>query len=140
MDQTLSLGWAAGEARARRRTYRGVLAFNLACHIALILLALVSPDALSKIFGFPEPIDRDWVRAWAATLLLVTVLYYPGWHDPVRWRWGAVIGIIGRFWMASVFFLLGGAFWWFAAFDATFGVILAILYFRLFRAELMSRP
>jgi hypothetical protein len=66
---------------------------------------------------------------------------------PSRIRWPNIIGILGRFGMGFLFLLiglLGGAmlrgYLWFALFDLAFAVTLATLYFRLFEAQIMSRP
>lgn len=140
MDQTLSLGWTESEARSRRSSYRRILGLNLALQAVLALFALVAPGTLSHILDLPDPDPSGWLRAWGGLLLLVTALYVPGLLEPVQWRWGNVVGIAGRLPMAFLYLLLGDGFLWLALFEAAFGLLLAILYFRLFTAELMSRP
>ena len=140
MDQTLSLGWMQAQARSRCLTYQRVLALNLILQAVLALFAIISPATLSELIGLPDPIPSGWLRVWAGMLLLVTALYIPGLLDPVRWRWGNVAGIVGRFGMAILYLFLGGPFLWFALFDAAFALLLSFLYFGLFEAELMSRP
>src|SRR5271170_3431637 len=51
-----------------------------------------------------------------------------------------IMGIIGRIWMATVWFFVGGGFFWFGAFDLFFAILLAWLFYRYCVAELMSRP
>jgi hypothetical protein len=58
----------------------------------------------------------------------------------VRWRWGNVVGIVGRFVMAVLYLFLGGPFLLLALFEAAFALLLSVLYLNLFKAELMSRP
>jgi hypothetical protein len=36
--------------------------------------------------------------------------------------------------------VIGGGLIWFGLFDLFFGILLAVLYYRVFEAELMSRP
>ena len=76
----------------------------------------------------------------ALTLLLVIAL-------ALRVRWPNIVGILGRAATAGLFLALGlcgGAalrgFLWLALLDGAFAFALAVSYFRLFRAEIMSRP
>jgi Na+-driven multidrug efflux pump len=145
MDQTLSLGWTQAEARSRKDTYKRVLAVSLVVQAVIALLAILFPATLSHLLGLPSATPSGWLRAWGVTLLLVTLLYFPGYTDPVRVRWPNVIGILGRVGTALLFLLLGlGAglrgFLWLALIDGVFAAALVVTYFRLFRAELMSRP
>ena len=140
MDQTLSLGWMQTQARSRRVTYKRALALNLILYVVLALFAIISPATLSELIGLPDPLPSGWLRAWAGMLLLVTALYIPGLIDPVRWRWGNIVGIAARFVMAVLYLFLGGPFLVFALFDAAFALLLGVLYFNLFEAELMSSP
>lgn len=147
MDRTLSLGWTQARAASRRAVYKRVLRVNLVLHVAIGLFAITAPAALSRLVGLPEPDPTGWLRAWGGMLVLVTLLYFPGLRDPVRTRWPNVVGILGRLGMAILFLIValaGGlalrGFLWFALFDFVFAVALVVLYFRLFEAELMSRP
>jgi hypothetical protein len=140
MDQTLSLGWMQAQARSRRVTYQRALALSLILYVVLSLFAIISPATLSELIGLPDPIPSGWLRAWAGILLLVAALYIPGLLDPVRWRWGNVVGIVGRFVMAVLYLFLGGPFLLLALFEAAFALLLSVLYLNLFKAELMSRP
>ena len=140
MDQTLALGWTRRQAAARRIRYQWVLGVNLGLYVLLALFALIAPTAFSRLFGLPLPVPSAWLRAWAGLLIMLSLLYLPALLSPLRWRWGNVIGIVGRFGMAIIYLFLGGGFLWFALFDIAFAVALFILYLRLATAELMSRP
>ncbi|WP_439576731.1 hypothetical protein [Elioraea sp.] len=145
MDQTLSLGWTQAEARSRRTAYQRVLASNLVLQAAIALFAILFPATLSHLVGLPAAYPSSWMRAWGAMLLLATLLYLPGYFDPVRVRWPNVIGIVGRAGMALLFLLIAlcaglRGFLWLALLDGAFAAALVLTYFRLFRAELMSRP
>lgn len=145
MDQTLSLGWTQAEARSRKDTYKRVLVVSLIVQAVIALLAILFPGTLSHLLGLPSATPSGWLRAWGAMLLLVTLLYLPGYIDPVRVRWPNVIGILGRVGTALLFLLLGlgtglRGFLWLALIDGAFATALVVTYFRLFRAELMSRP
>lgn len=140
MDQTLTLGWTRAEAVSRRSAYRRILGVNLVLHVVIALTMICVPSTLAEIVGMAAPQPTGWLRALGGMLLLATILYVPGYLDPVRVRSPNVIGIAGRFAMALLYLLLGGGFLWFALFDAVFAVLLTLAYLRLIRAEVMSRP
>ncbi|MCL4801736.1 MAG: hypothetical protein KJ025_19245 [Burkholderiales bacterium] len=145
MTQTLSLGWTQAEARSRRSSYRRLLAVNLVLTALVALLAIVSPATLAHLLGLPAATPSAWPRAWGGMVLLAVLLYLPGWFEPVRARWANVVGIAGRGGMALLYLLVAlcgdvRGFLWLALYDGGFAAALAVGYFRLFRAELMSRP
>lgn len=145
MTQTLSLGWTQAEARSRRASYRRLLAVNLVLTALVALLAIVSPATLAHLLGLPAAFPSAWPRAWGGMVLLAVLLYLPGWFEPVRARWANVVGIAGRGGMALLYLLVAlcgdvRGFLWLALYDGAFAAALAVSYFRLFRAELMSRP
>jgi len=140
VDQTLTLGWTRQEAAARRRVYQRALWLALGLEILLGLYALLAPASLSALLGLPSPRPEGWVRIWGALLLFAAALHVPGVLDPVRRRWASLVGISGRFALAVLYAILSGGFLWLALIEAGLGFLLAILYFSLFKAELMSRP
>jgi hypothetical protein len=135
-----SIGWNDVQVRARRTTYQTVLGLNMLLHLGIGLACMFVPGMVSSFFGLPAPTPSGWIRGWGATLILVTALYIPGLQDPVRYRAPNIIGLLGRVWMASVWFVVGGGFFWFGLFDASFAVILTWLYFRFCSAYIMSHP
>jgi hypothetical protein len=140
MTDALTIGWNAARVEVTRTTYRRVLGMNLILHLLIGLACLFFPHWVADVFDLPGPIPTGWTRGWGATLILVTALYVPGWYDPAVIRGSNLIGILGRFWMGTVWLLIGGGFLWFALFDYFFFVVLALLYWRFLRATLMSRP
>jgi len=140
VDQTLSLGWSQGEANSRRTSYQRALRLALFLDAALALYALLAPTSFSALLRLPAPQTSGWVSAWGGLLLITAALHIPGLLDPVRRRWANLVGIAGRFLLTLLYLLLGGGFLWLALLQAGLGLTLAILYFGLFRAELMSRP
>jgi hypothetical protein len=139
-DETLTIGWNAAQIDRSKITYRVVLGLNLVLHVLIGLFCIAYPAGISDFIGLPDPIPEGWARAWGAMLILVTALYVPGWLDPDIRRAPNIIGILGRYWMGTIWVLCGGGFLWFAAFDYFFGFALALLYWRFFRSTLMSRP
>ncbi len=144
MDQTLAIGWTRNEAAARLADFRRILGANLALQVVIGVTAIAAPHWLATQLGLDEPAQPGWVCAWGGMLLLVTVLYVPGWLQPVRKRVSNVAGILGRIGLAVLYLIMGLAlakgFLWLAGFDFVFAVVLAALFLRLGRAELMARP
>lgn len=133
------------KAKTRRSTYQKVLGFNMLLHLGIGLLCMFAPHFVSQTVGLPPPVPTGWIRGWGATLILVTALYIPGLQDPLRSRAPNIIGILGRVWMATVwfsvwYFLEESGFFWFGLFDLAFAIILAWLYYRYSIAEPRSRP
>ena len=139
-EGALSIGWNEVQVRQMRTTYQTVLGLNMLLHLGIGLACMFIPGMVSSFFGLPQPVPSGWIRGWGATLILVTALYIPGLQDPVRSRAPNIIGILGRIWMASVWFVVGGGLVWFGVFDATFALILAVLYFRFCSTYVMSHP
>lgn len=140
MDDSLSIGWCQDRARSRRRVYQRLLGFNMFLHVVVGLLCMFAPYFVSETVGLPRPEPTGWIRGWGATLILVTALYIPGLRSPDRARYPNVAGILGRIWMATTWFVIGGNFFWLGLFDAVFAALIAFFYYRLAIAELQSRP
>lgn len=139
-DQTLTLGWTQAQAAKALRSYRLVLGFNMAVHVLIGLSCILCPGWVADMAGLPEAMPVGWERGWGATLLLVTLLYVPGWLSPLVARAPNLIGIAGRLWMAVIWLICGGGFLWFALFDGFFCVVLGLLYRRLLTTHLMTHP
>jgi len=140
VTDTLTIGWTTTRVTESRALYRRVLGLNLILHVFIGLACLFFPHWVADMVGLPGPIPAGWTQAWGGMLILITALYVPGWLDPLVNRAPNLIGILGRFWMGTVWTFCGGAFLWFAAFDYLFAVIIAVLYLRLLRSSLMARP
>jgi hypothetical protein len=139
MTNELRLGWTRQKAVAAADAYRRLLAFNLVLQVVLGLTALTMPDRLSSWLGLAAD-ATGWLRAWGFWQIAAILFYVPGWLDPVDRRWPNLVGVPLRLASAVLFAFLGGGFLWLALFDAVFALALAHVYWRLLRAELMSRP
>src|SRR5262245_62045845 len=139
-DQTLSLSWTRHDADARTGTYRRSLYIVLSAETLMGLYALLAPSSFSALLGILPPVPGGWVRGWGFLFLFATAFQVPGVMDPVRRRWANVVGIGARFLSALLYILLAGGFLWLALVEFAAGILLALLYFQLFMAELMSRP
>ena len=117
-------------ARARRKHYQALLGFNMTLHVVVGLLCMFVPGFVSTTLGLPPPVPAGWIRGWGATLILVTALYIPGLQDPLQARYPNICGILGRLWMATVWFVIGGGFFYMGCFDLFWAVVLAWFYRR----------
>ena len=140
MSETLTIGWSQNRLAGSRRLYRTVLLVNIALYILIGLACLLAPFWISGALDLPGPIPSGWTRGFGALLLLLAGFYTVGWINPLTIRGPNLLGILGRFWMAIVWLLVGGGFAWLALFEFLFGLLVALLYFRLLRDELMGYP
>jgi VanZ family protein len=139
-DDALRIGWTRAQAVSARATYRGFLGLVLILELVLGLLALAAPVWLSHVLALPDPMPRAWMRMFGAMQIVAVLLYFPGWREPVFRRWQNSVGILARFLLGLLYLGLGGAFRWLGVLALVFAVILGVTYWRLLRAELMSRP
>jgi hypothetical protein len=140
MTDALSIGWTRAQAATRRTVYRRLLGLNLILQTALGLIAVAAPVWLAQKAHLPDLPSPGWVRLWGAMLLIMAVLYLPGWIEPIHVRWPNLVGIVARLVLAAAYFNVGHGFRWFSLYELAFAIVLAMSYGRLLRAELMSRP
>ena len=140
MIQAHSISWTKADAAARVRTYQRLFAASIITNVIVSLFALLGPVTMARLLGQPEPFPEAWVRIWGATLLGLHVVYLPGLRNPTFYRWPnwASIGI--KFWMTTIFLLQGWDYILFAVWDASWGVVLLIAYYRLAQADMAWRP
>ena len=145
MSDALLIAGSAARAEETKNVYCKTLGFNMLLHLLIGLACIFLPSWVAQVVGLPSPVPTGWTRGWGATLILVTALYVPGLQDPLRSRAANIIGLLGRVWMATIWFGVWrfageGGFLWFGVFDLGFAILLAWLYYRYCIAELMSRP
>lgn len=139
MTNVYSLSWTAAQAESRLRTYRTLFGWSIATNLLVCFLALFFPYTLAHLTGQPDAFPDGWPRVWGATLLGLHLVYIPGWRHPLRYRWPNWSSIFIKFWMTTVFLFQGGDFLPFAVWDATWGVVLLIAYYRLLLADTARR-
>ena len=140
MTDTLSIGWTRAAADAKISTYRRILGIALILQSLIALIFLVCPTWATGVVGFDPQMGSQWPQVWAGMVLMVSAFQIPAWRDPVHQRFPNVVAVAGRALMAVIYLALGGAFLWFALFDAVVCGLLAWGYHRLVLAELMTRP
>ena len=128
-----NLSAASAAAPARQKIYQCLLGFNMTLHLVVGLLCMFVPDFVSRTLQLPPPVPAGWIMGWGATLILVTALYIPGLRDPIGARYPNICGILGRIWMATVWFVIGGGYFYMGCFDLFWAVVLAFFYWRLLK-------
>ena len=68
------------------------------------------------------------------------VVYLPGLRNPTFYRWPNWSSIGIKFWMTTIFLLQGADYILFALWDASWGVVLLVAYYRLAQADMAWRP
>lgn len=129
-----NLSAVATSAPAGKKIYQGILGFNMTLHLVVGLMCMFAPDFVSRTLNLPSPVPTGWIIGWGATLILVTALYIPGLRDPIGTRYPNICGILGRIWMATVWFVIGGGYFFMGCFDLFWAAVLAFFYWRLLKS------
>lgn len=119
-----------------RRAVRVSIIANVAVGLALVFAPYYVVAWLG--FGFVHPLE--WVRYAGFFILVITGCYVPLLINPLASRYLAVYAIVLRGLFVVFFALLGGAFWWFAVYDAAFGLWLGRAFWTGYRREIMAKP
>ncbi len=137
MADTATLSGSMARAAGAGATYRRILGINLGLNVVIVLLALLFPTWFANLVGAagaPAP----WLPAWALALLFLTLLYLPGMMRPATIRLPNLIGLAERLVMGIAFLILGLPL--LALYALAFCAALGWTYYRLFVAELATRP
>jgi len=137
MADSLRISESRAEARSRLAAHRVLLAVVLALQVGLGLVALVAPLWLSAVIGLPAS-QAAWVRVFGTVQLIVAIFPAPGLIDPVAARWLNTATIAAQLVLFLLFLLLGAGVLAIGYLIA--GAALAWTYWRVMRAELMTRP
>ena len=140
MTDTLSIGATRSVADGKIKTFRRLLIINLVLQSVMALGFLFFTNFMLNLFGFDPSVTGGFTKIWAGTLIFASVIQIPSWLSPIPQRITIVIGIIGRAMMTVIYLCLGGSFYLFALYDGLFLVLLAVTFYRMIVAELMTRP
>lgn len=135
MKPIYSLADATRAADARVAEFAGLLRIVLIAEAVLAVLLLIVPGWTIDLLGLPRMLDTAILGAF---LLWAVLFQVPGLLDPVHSRLPVVIGVIGRYAVGLVFLIQG--LWLLALLSLAFAVALNVVYHRMARTVLMSRP
>lgn len=138
MTDALHLGWCENEARTKRRQFQQAMLVYLVIYGVLGIVGVLFPGLLARLFALEPP--YGWLRGLGAMMLLAAALYLPGWQNPLRSKWPNLVGTAARFILAIVWLSVGHGFLWLGLFELVSAIVLGLLLFNCFTAELMSRP
>jgi hypothetical protein len=135
MKSIPSLAESVRAAEARVAEFAGLYRVVLFAEAAVALALLIVPGWTAELFGLPEALDSTIPGAF---LLWAVAFQVPGLLNPVHSRLAVVIGIAGRYGVGIA--LLTEELWLFAAMTFAFAQALTVVYHRMARTVLMSRP
>ena len=140
LTDSLSRGPCVAEARAACERYKFVLGLVLILEAACGIALLIAPHSTARLVLDAPPGPAGFTRLAGLLLLLVVALLFAARTHPARHKIANSLGVIWRG-LVGVLLLLGGG--WLILFglaEAAAAVLLGILYYRYFMAEVMSRP
>ncbi len=133
-----SLSATTARAASRQVTYRRLLGINLGLNVLIGLAALFAPTWLNATLFGDATAPGPWLPLWGIALIFLAALYVPGWLSPTTIRMPNLIGIAERA-VTGLAFLFAG-FFLFGLYALVFAGLLGWAYYRLFEAELATRP
>ena len=136
-----SIESAAASATPSSQTwFKRVMWLGILANLAVGLLLICWPAWTLAIFHLAEPFPTIWARHSGLILISMTLFYLPAALCPLGFLYNAIMAIVARI-MGIVFFLIAwDVYLWFAAFDALFALPQAVLLWRSWRDDLMSKP
>ncbi len=140
MNDALTLSWSQAQAAGRERTYRRTLAVNLGLNVILGLVLLVAPVWFAGLLGLGAAEPAAWFRLWGVALIFLAALYAAGLMLPTETRVPNLVGIGERTVTGIVCLVAGGGFLLLGLYFVLFALLLLVGYYRLFQAELATRP
>ena len=137
---SLEIGWTEAQARSALTQFRRVYAINLALQSLIALACILAPRFGARIVGLDPSDALPFLPIWGGMVIVASALQIFAYLEPITQRFQVAIAVFGRFLMVIIYLCLGAAFWRFALFDAAFGVVLSVLFYRALIAELQTRP
>ncbi len=135
-----SLAYSTAPATDLYADFKRALTVAMVANVLVGLLELLFPSFVVDLLGLPPALSTEWVQYGGMFLIILTGTYLPVRLFPDANRYLAHYIIALRFVFVVFFLFAGGGFFWFALFDAVFGLWLATTYWRAFKAEIMANP
>ena len=135
MTDIYSLSYAEVRADTRVAEFKRLLRIVLAVETLFALALLILPTWISGLAGLPGGVLS---AVWGAFLLWTVIFQVPGLMNPVHSRLPIVIGVLGRYGIGIAYLCL--SMWLCAIVTLAFALALNVVYHRMVRRVIMSRP
>lgn len=113
---------------------------GIAANLLVGLSLICWPASVLSIFHLAEPYPLIWPRHSGLVLCGMSLFYIPAAIAPLGYLYNAMLAVLARF-LGILFFLIAwDVYIWFAVFDSVFAIPQAILLWRTWRDDLMSKP
>lgn len=139
-NPTLTLSGSRARAKSARKAFKRVTGLNVAAVAALGASGVAFPSKLTALMGDGLILSHQSTRLWGLTLLIFSLLLLPIFTQPLETRWMNAAAIIALSAFIPAYLVMGGPFIALALVQAAFTSLLVGVYFRYFKAELMTRP
>ncbi len=140
-DLTLTRSFTADVARKAADSYRTIVGILCLIEAAAAVAMLISPRGVARLLGAADSFDQTgWVRFAGVVLAVMVALFFCGRRNPDSAKAINLIGMIGHALIGLVLILSGDGLLLPGVLLFAAGLLLAIFYFRLFKAVVMSRP
>ena len=140
MSEAQTLSYTKTQVATRLRTYKLLFGISIIIDAAIGLYAVVDPVGLARLLTLPDPDPAAWARIWGATAVGLQILYLPGLHNPLFYRWPNWSSIAVKLFTAIVLGCAGAHFRALAAWEVLWSVILFLTYYQLTLSDLRSHP
>jgi hypothetical protein len=140
LADSLSAGPCAAAARAACERYRTVLGVVLILETGAGLALLLAPQSVARLLLGAASGPAGITRLAGLLLLFLVALLFAARAWPARAKIANALGVIGRGAVALLLLAGGGRLPLAGAAEGLAAILLGILYYRYFVAEVMSRP
>jgi hypothetical protein len=140
LSQAQNLSWTKAQTANRLRVYRVLFLISILGNLVISLWCIFNPVGFAQLVLQLDPYPEAWPRVWGATLLGLQLVYVPGLHNPLFYRWPNWSSIAIKFFMAIIFVSAGRSFYLLAVWEFGFGVLLLVAYYRLALADVTGNP
>jgi hypothetical protein len=140
MNEAQTLSHTNAQVATRLRTYKLLFGISIVIDAVIGLYAVIDPVGLARLLALPD-LDSDvWARIWGATLTGLQLVYLPGLHNPLFYRWPNWSSIGIKLFMAIVLGFAGAHFQPLAAWELVWSAILFLTYYQLTLSDLRGHP
>jgi hypothetical protein len=130
----------ARKAAGSAAWFKRAMWLGLAVDIVLGILLICWPAWTLGIVHIDAPVPALWTRYAGLLLICLALFSLPAAFCPLGYFYNAALAVKVRALSALFFLIAWDAYLWLAALDAALALLLALLLWRAWRDDLMSRP